>query len=525
MKDSWIHLRLLADFMEIGTHPERWHQLKSTLWGLGNNEDERTARLERIKVCRLDYYDTERIESAKFDSTCESRAAEILAQDLDLDQSDPKVQFRLYVVEDLSSDVIEILGSNLGIEPSFFRAHLTNYDWYNVRDRWRDPPEILTRQHNWIELRYTTARYFETRSDFDAAAKEAESFNILRRLDDDMSNTSWWDDKNAVVGLIKSKATLWLKPKPGTRAIGEETKLRTEIVLILLGVLLLDPTIRQGNALWRGHRNWLPTPDPNSPAYTWDLGAPQGPKFYDDFLYWAQKPGAFSTSLLSSTSMVHVPIQVLLQLICSEWLTMIDYIKTRLNQIELELGTAREHSQINVDLTKLHLWRRLVSTYREMLTESLEQMSNLPPHAANMFSSPSDSTSIRTDSHGECILHRSADAIPCPLNVFYDEFNRLLSKMKECQKRVEHLTSIITAVISMNDFRRGQEDSRSNKGVAQLTWLAAFYVPLNFISSLFSMQGDVSGLDGTFKLYFRIAIPLAVGGLILALLFVRVKQT
>ena len=37
------------------------------------------------------------------------------------------IQLRLYVVEDLSKDVIEVLGSGLGIEPSFFRAHIVDY--------------------------------------------------------------------------------------------------------------------------------------------------------------------------------------------------------------------------------------------------------------------------------------------------------------------------------------------------------------------------------------------------------------
>ncbi len=134
------------------------------------------------------------------------------------------VQLRLYVVQDLSKDVIEVLGSGLGIEPSFFRAHIVDYAWYNVRDRWRDPPalNVDSRQQNWIQLRYVTARYFESEKDFKKAEKEAEGFNILRRLDDDLSNKAWWDNEDAKVGLTRARATFWLKPghTPGTAAIG-----------------------------------------------------------------------------------------------------------------------------------------------------------------------------------------------------------------------------------------------------------------------------------------------------------------
>lgn len=46
--------------------------------------------------------------------------------------NDPSVKLRLFVVEDLSRDVIEALGSKFDIDPSFFREHLVDYVWYNV---------------------------------------------------------------------------------------------------------------------------------------------------------------------------------------------------------------------------------------------------------------------------------------------------------------------------------------------------------------------------------------------------------
>jgi hypothetical protein len=212
--------------MQIGTHPERWKNLKQPAERSVRIEEKRKARVEKTKVCRLDYFDTGRIESANFDS------AKGLTQDLDLTNIDEKVQFRLYVVEDLSRDVIEALGGKLSIEPSFFRAHIVDYAWYNVRDRWRDPPnlDVIGRQQNWIQLRYVTARYFKTRNEFGMAVKEAEDFNILRRLDDDISNKSWWDERDAIVGLTRSRATFWLRPghTHGTPAIGKERQLVTE---------------------------------------------------------------------------------------------------------------------------------------------------------------------------------------------------------------------------------------------------------------------------------------------------------
>jgi len=62
------------------------------------------------------------------------------------------------------------------------------------------------------------------------AAQEAENFNILRRPDDDISNNSWWDSRDAIVGLTRSRSTFWLKPehKAGAPAIGKKRQLIIE---------------------------------------------------------------------------------------------------------------------------------------------------------------------------------------------------------------------------------------------------------------------------------------------------------
>jgi hypothetical protein len=105
-----------------------------------------------------------------------------------------------------------------------------DYAWYNVRDRWRDPPDLdvvrrrqVGRRQNWIQARYVTARYFDTTEEFKAAANEAKKFNVLRRPDDDLSNQAWWDEKGAIVGLTRSRATFFLQSNHTQRptAVGE----------------------------------------------------------------------------------------------------------------------------------------------------------------------------------------------------------------------------------------------------------------------------------------------------------------
>ena len=197
----WPHLRLLADFMEVSTTPVRWTQFKEKK----RTDEERQERAKRTNVTRLDYFDSDRVVSNICKTPDDLRKA--------LKEDDDECHLRLYVVEDLSRAVIELLGAHLDIEPAFFREQIVDYAWYNTRDRWVDPPNlsVITRQQRWLQLRFVTARYFKTSDSFEKGCKEAELFNVLRRPDDDLNNKAVMDDKNAIVGLTRTRASFWLK--------------------------------------------------------------------------------------------------------------------------------------------------------------------------------------------------------------------------------------------------------------------------------------------------------------------------
>ena len=218
-----------------------------------------------------------------------------------------------------------------------------------------------------------------------------------------------------------------------------------------------------------------------------------------------------------------MPIQALLHLICTEWLTLAYYIRTRLGQIEWEISFP-EHflnkdSQIDVALKKLHVWRRLVPLYREMLNETLERVFHFPCNTMNLISSGSSldgtknsgasnstSTSTTQPNHCQCATQHSSSAKDGPINAIRGDFNRVLSYMEEYQQRIDRLTSVVTAIISIDDSRRSQAD---NRNVSRLTWLATFFIPLSFVATLFSMQSDITTLNDTYKWYLAAALPLA----------------
>ena len=78
---------------------------------------------------------------------------------------------------------------------------------------------------------------------------------------------------------------------------------------------------------------------------------------------------------------------------------------------------------------------------------------------------------------------------------------------------VTGFSSVVTAIISIEDSRRSQAD---NRNVARLTWLATFFIPLSYVASLFSMQDNIGELRPTMRLYFKWAVPVAAFSMILA---------
>lgn len=202
---------------------------------------------------------------------------------------------------------------------------------------------------------------------------------------------------------------------------------------------------------------------------------------------------------------------------------MADYIKTRLGQIDWEIAYPkhfiRRDNDIDVALKKLHTWRRLVPLYREMLSETLQRVFNFPCHTTEMVSNSSglsgrsNSGTSNSGTIDGTSPYTSASAQQGPISAYRADFARALSYMEEYQQRIDRLSSLVAAVISIGDSRRGLDE---NRNLQRLTWLATFFVPLSFVASLFSMQEDIGKLRPTMRLYFIVAIPLVTIALVLA---------
>lgn len=196
---------------------------------------------------------------------------------------------------------------------------------------------------------------------------------------------------------------------------------------------------------------------------------------------------------VESPSKALVPMQILLHFACSEWLTMSDYIKTRLNQLDWEI-VKPEYFRLGKEgvymLEKLHMWRRLVPLYREMVSETVQHIDQF----SGRIQTPTTTTCDRRATTNTSINHYKAD------------LSHVQSQLEEYQKRIDQLTAVVTAVISIDNSRRSLRDSRN---IGRLTWFATLFIPLSLVAGILSMQPSVSDISrGTFAVYFATSLPL-----------------
>lgn len=169
--------------------------------------EERHERLNRVNISVVEY--REKMKSQDLKS---SEELDDFLEGLRGEEEYP--QGRLLVVQDLSTLMIEKLGATFDIEPGFFRSHIGDYVWLNTRDPQAEIPDLeaFSTSSNYFSIQYVQPRYFETQESLKKAKAEAESFNVLRRIDHDGRFKPWSDMPGSDVGLVRSKASLWVRP-------------------------------------------------------------------------------------------------------------------------------------------------------------------------------------------------------------------------------------------------------------------------------------------------------------------------
>lgn len=477
----------------------------------------RERRAQRTHICKIDYTNGQPPDQEIFIDTLSLRSA--LEES---PQSSEEIQTRLLIVEDLSRDVVEMLGELYDIDPLFFLSHINDYLFHNTRDRWVELPnlDIDARNRTHFNLQYLRPQYFEDEQSFKNAERESGMFNVLRRLDSDRSRAKLQngllDRSGASVTLIRAKTSLWVKPRvagePVTGQYWSLEEMNSDSTDNFTAILLVDPTVKTGHPLWRGNRPFENTPSmksrQDSPQAT--IGLKHGSSLFQELVYWSSRMTQKDIdSVHADPTCISIPV---LRLVIADWLTVLKYMTARLGLIEWEMEKphwGENPSEMDDLMKKLAPWRRNIGYYQAMVNETIAR---LFPHT---LQTPFDAA---MDSTGSPISTQIPVCSNSQMMSLWPDFRIVKQQMHDCHARIMSIQTTATNAINIEESRRAVEQNKNalqqNKNLARLTFLATIFIPLNFTSSFLSMSPNFAQAKGTVWLFFVLGIPITLSALI-----------
>ena len=91
------------------------------------------------------------------------------------------------------------------------------------------------------------------------------------------------------------------------------------------------------------------------------------------------------------------------------------------------------------------------------------------------------------------------------LELLSGDFEHINNSIKTVGKRLESMLPVVMSFVQITDARRSFAETAD---ISRLTVLALIFVPLTFVSSLFSMNSENLPGEGNFWVYFAVAVPL-----------------
>jgi Mg2+ and Co2+ transporter CorA len=205
--------------------------------------------------------------------------------------------------------------------------------------------------------------------------------------------------------------------------------------------------------------------------------------FFDEFIYWTGSMSREERQLASEDP--RLLIKYALMMICANWKITLEYAATRMTQIEWQVENPSFNLRYKSEglegcMKRLHRWRRVLPTYQTMVSDVLF---GILRQDHRLFKSSIQIAELRAD------------------------YEKTLSQIKALQQRAECIVSLVGTLISAEESKKSVQQ---NEYVYRLTCLLGVFIPMSFLSSVFSMNGDLNNIKGTIWIYFAISIPLTL---------------
>jgi hypothetical protein len=388
-------------------------------------------------------------------------------------------QGRILFIGDPDKNVIELLGSQLDIDPIFFASHIHGP---TVTAQSSKPASVIlpseTARQNFLSLQYHRALEFGKES---AALRRLSSDGNIQRkvmLLPAMRNTRIGLAQQSCSVLITSTKKGWLGKYSSARI---DKRADCFIGLILVDAPL-TPNYRsseqelclQSESFQGGIEYFIERPSFSDDEVT----PPAQTSLMDDLiLHWSEKrPPSFNVHSPSLLSMTYCPLKI----VAAEWVRYVNVLSLCIKHYEYSTGTelgTEVLAKLDSDLRDLQAWvRRCMQT-----VQKLQSVINFVELRA---------TSAENEES---------------YNMLVEDYKYIISMVRVYGRRLEAMIPFVTSLVQIVDSR---ESLREASNVRRLTNLALVFVPLSFVTGLFSMNDGVSAHG--LVLFFSVAVPFCI---------------
>ncbi|RDW82333.1 hypothetical protein BP6252_03445 [Coleophoma cylindrospora] len=405
------------------------------------------------------------------------------------DDKDHALQGRILIIEDLTPDLVELLGSDLEIDPLFFAMHLHTAQRNGMRQQ---TPEEASLPSRLLFQSYMNVSYHR------AITHESMTHSGGRLLRDSALDRKLVLLPNTKIGLAQHCASIIKMKHQNGFWLGEwmpSSSLPLPVlVLHATALILVDRPI--SDTYWTDGRKYQESGKVHLRSQPY-----MGP--YEDFMepitfarnlsnalddvregmfrdlqyYWQRGvPPCFVSEDPSLQSLAYY----LLRITAAEWTKYVSVMHNCIKQYEYQNDSLPGLEEFDTDLYELQGWRRRsLHSQRKVraVTRQLKSWSEL---------NPTDKSFLQ------------------PL---IEDYEYICVNIEDAGHRLENMLPVVMTMVQIVDARHSFAETAN---ISRLTVLALIFVPLSFISSLFSMNPTNAPGAPYFWVYFAVAIPVTI---------------
>ncbi|PVI04776.1 hypothetical protein DM02DRAFT_668739 [Periconia macrospinosa] len=379
------------------------------------------------------------------------------------------LQGRILIIEDLTPEVIELVGSTLDVDPLMFSLHLHTTQRNDGRSQ---TPDDATLPSRLVTQNYMTTTYHRpivSEQKFPVGGKFERDMAINRKVVFIRSTPIGLAQHSVSVIKVQYSSDFWiallLVDPPINNNLypsGQKDKSgpRTEI--------LLRPYLGS-------HEDFLDAPKFSSDWAELDDCPPRGGMATEIVQYWKRTvPPCFDPTNPTLESLAYYPLRI----VAAEWVKYVAVMQHCIKMYEYRGDQLPNLDQFNMDLRELQGWRRRSMVSQQKVRSVIRQLK---------------------------ARYTVEEKTQTDIDFLIEDFGVISVNIKNAGKRLENMLPVVTSLVQIIDARQSFAETTN---ISRLTILALVFVPLTFVSSLFSMKDDISPGASGFWVYFAVAVPI-----------------